>query len=377
MFCCCSLRYYLCSVHRPAPSLPCCVSFAFCALYVVGVAHRLLSMSTYPDWSIGPDRFETPAHDDVSNHNLRRGSLKECWYQVRLPHQCTHMVLTATSQAKAGASPFRSSAPSEARVTHEPTHRFPDDIVGMIIGYLVGDLDTLKACSLTGRSWYIATVPHLHHTLTLERGSRGPDLTCRRLKPLSKLHELGLPPYVKEVRVVQGHCGKGPWFRPQAFDSHDLLHFSAFANVHTLRIEELEIHHFMPDIERYFGYLSPALRSITLFNPCCTPRQLSHFLSLFSNLDDIEILRCTPPPDPTRPDAELVPFSAPKLRGRLALHHFHQVETWTDLVGLCGGLRFRHVNLCNVGPCAPVLLDACAETLESLRTSALIDSFGQ
>lgn len=285
------------------------------------------------------------------------------------------MVLIVTPQAKAKASRFPRGAAPETRVAHESNHLFPCDIVEMIISYLMDDLDTLKACSLTDRSWYITTVPHLHRTLTL--GRDGPDLSRRRLKPLSKLHELGLPPHVKEIRVMQGHGGNAPWFGPQVFSSRGLHHFSAFTNVHTLRIEELEIHRFAPDIEHYFGHLSPTLRSITLFHPYCNPRQLSHFLSIFSNLDDIEIWRCTDIQEATLPGTEPVPLSAPKLRGRLALHNFHWVETWTDLVGLCGGLRFRHINLCDVGRCAPILLEACTRTLESLRISALVDSFGQ
>ena len=63
----------------------------------------------------------------------------------------------------------------------------------------------------------------------------------------------------------------------------------------------------------------------------------------------------------------LIPFSAPKLRGRLALYNFHWVDTWTHLTFLCGGLRFRHIDLRASPSCAPTLLEACAKTLETLR----------
>ena len=43
------------------------------------------------------------------------------------------------------------------------------------------------------------------------------------------------------------------------------------------------------------------------------------------------------------------------------------VETWTSLIASCGGLRFRYMDLWIVGGCAPVLLEACAKTLETLR----------
>jgi len=234
----------------------------------------------------------------------------------------------------------------------------------MILTYLTNDLRTLKACSLICRSWYPAAAQQLHHTLTLRRGGRG--INQSKLEPLSKLHELGLLPLVKEIRVDQGP-GLSCWFVPRAFNNH----LSALANVHTLKIENMEIHRFIPDVKRYFGHLSPTLRSIALYDPCCTPQQLSHFLSLFSNLEDIEIRHAyTFTYNPAISDKGLVPYSAPKLRGRLVLHGFCWVEALTNLIDICGGLRFRHMDLGGGPCCAPLLLKACAETLETLRFDA-------
>jgi len=237
----------------------------------------------------------------------------------------------------------------------------------MIIAYLTRDLDVLKACSLTSRSWYTAAVPHIHHTLTLRDNARGES--HRGLKSLSALHGFGLAPLIKDIRV-SGQWGEwGAWFVPQAFSARNLRHFSAFANVQTLRLEALEIHSFIPGIERYFGHFSPTLRSIRLWSPCCTPRQLSHFLSLFSNLDDVNIGFPNNPSHTSTSDTELIPFSAPKLRGKLELHGSDWAETWTDLIASCGGLRFRCMILRSVGGCAPLLFGACAETLETLGCS--------
>jgi hypothetical protein len=146
----------------------------------------------------------------------------------------------------------------------------------MIITHTARDLNTLKAFSSTCRSWYIAAAPHLHHTLTLRDDML--STTHSELKPLSKLHHLGLVPLVKEIRVDQWH---ERWFVPQEFSRRDLRYFSAFANVGTLIFRSLDISHFIPGIECYFCHFSPTLRSIALFKPCCTPRQLSNFLSLF------------------------------------------------------------------------------------------------
>ena len=246
----------------------------------------------------------------------------------------------------------------------------------IIVAHLTYNLGDLEACSLTCRAWYTVAAPHLHHTLTL--WGNGPDSTRYNLGPLYELHKLGLAPLVKEIRVEQ-MFGLGRWFLPHAFSHSDLRCFSVFSNVHTLKLQNLEICHFIPDIERHFGHLSPTLRSITLLNPNCTPRQLSHFLSSFPNLDDIEIER-----DETSvldymitTHTELAPLSGPKLRGRLVVHGFRWVETWTHLITLCGGLRFHHVDLLGCAGCVPALLEACAETIETLRFNAMDGSVGE
>ena len=260
----------------------------------------------------------------------------------------------------------------ETWTTHEPippTRPFPlpYDIVEMVIAHLTHDLGALKTCSLACRSWYTTAAPHLHHTLTLKRDRFNANRNL--LKPLSKLHELGLLHLVKTLQVKQA-LRAGRWFVPYAFSDLDLHHFAALANVHTLKLQNVEICRFIPEAadEHHFGHFSQILRSVSLRNPSCTPRQLSHFLSLFPNLDDIGIKNIhRHASNTTTPDTELVPFSAPRLRGRLALDNISWVEVWTHLMASSSGLQFRHMDLRASASCAPVLFEACAETLESLR----------
>jgi len=257
---------------------------------------------------------------------------------------------------------------------HESTRSFPFpyEIVEMIIAHLVHNFDNLKACSLTCRSWYSAAAPLLHHTLTLT-GDR--QVNRIKLELLPELHNLGLMPLVKQIQVLQ-FFDEGPWFVPQAFSHPRLHYFSAFTNVQSLTLDELDIYLFIPGIERYFEHFSPTLRSITLFDPHCTPRQLSHFLSLFTNLDNVEIRNAyTYIPDAPIPETEVAPLSQPKLRGRLLLSNFSWVETWTHLITPCGGLRFRYINLRWSTNCARTLLEACAETLEVLRLNTTDSEF--
>jgi len=258
----------------------------------------------------------------------------------------------------------------------EPTSSLPYDVVEMIIANLTRDLVTLKACSLTCRSWYTAAAPHLHHTLTLREDH--PDVAHCELKPLSKLYELGLMPLVNEIRVSQLHTPTG-WFAPQAFSHHDLRYFSAFANVQTLVLYLVQLDHFVPDIKHYFEHFSSSLRSITITRSRSTPRLLAYFLSLFPNLDDIELqeTRWGYIPPTVMSDTELVLSSAPKMRGRLVLLHSNWVETWTHLINAHGAPRFCRVDLRGSASCAPLLLEACAETIETLRFYATGDWVGK
>lgn len=227
----------------------------------------------------------------------------------------------------------------------------------MIIAYLIYDVQALKACSLTCYSWYIAAVPHLHRTFVFTGVDRA------GLKALSVQHALGLLPLVKNLRILQP-SPQSHWFLPQSLNCRDFRYFSAFTNIQSLTVQNMDIHNFIPGLERHFGHFSRTLRSITLEAPRCTSRQLSHFFSLFPNLDNIEVRSFTSGPglceDP------LFPFSRPKLQGQLTLLSFSAVDTWEDLVASCG-LQFRSIYLYPVSKCAPVLLAACAETLETLR----------
>lgn len=221
---------------------------------------------------------------------------------------------------------------------------------------LVDDIPTLKACSLTCYSWYIAALPCIHHTLVL-RNRNG------ALKALSNLHALGLLPFTKEVRILQV-ISKPYWFTPQFSRHQDSRHFFALTNVRSLMVQFLDIVSLAPRLGHHFGHLSSALRSLTLHGPRCTALQLSYFISLFPNLDDVDIRYFWALPN--IPGEVLGPWSTPKLCGKLALVSSDTVETWHQLATRCG-LRFRFIHIWAVIECVPVILNACAKTLETLR----------
>jgi len=95
-------------------------------------------------------------------------------------------------------------------------------------------------------------------------------------------------------------------------------------------------------------------------------RQIIYFIGLFRHLEDLEILYDKAGPE-ERPedDVTLVPSFIPPLRGRLSMHST-SVDLLKDMIDLFGGIRSHYLNISKVDG-TPLLLDACAETLETLR----------
>jgi len=65
-------------------------------------------------------------------------------------------------------------------------------------------------------------------------------------------------------------------------------------------------------------------------------------------------------------DLTLIPPFSPPLQGRLMMVHFMRVGFLENMIGLLGGVRFRHMDLFGVGE-TQLVLYACAKTLETLR----------
>ena len=255
---------------------------------------------------------------------------------------------------------FKQGGP-EIHTSYIHTGCLPQELLDMIIAHILLDTPTLKACSATCRSWYIATLPHLHHTLSLWENISDP--AREGLMPLRKLEKMRLLRFVKRLRILQYH--PEPWFQPTAFNARSLAHFTALTNVQELGVDEFDLHAFTPRTQLYFGHFTPRLRSLALRRPKGAHHQLLYFLGLFPNLDDFKLIY-----DRTQeltPGLAPVPRSSLSLRGRLTLRWLGGEAFLRDLSQLSGGLRFRYMDLLGVGG-ARLLLDTCAETLQTLRT---------
>jgi hypothetical protein len=260
-----------------------------------------------------------------------------------------------------GASP-------ETSIRHcSPATRLPLEIFEAIIAYLRYDTRSLRACTLTCYSWYIAAVPHLHHTLTISGYRYQGGRKLRWPNPIRYMHMLGLLPLVQEFRV----CGGYNELSPGRFNRCILRQFSALTNVQKLDIANLDIPSFMPRIRRYFGHFLPTVRSLTLKGPKGSHRQIIYFIGLFQHLQDLELndeVRSGSLSEPAG-NSMLIPTFIPPLRGRLGLVYFNRTGFFENMIDLFGGIRFRYMYLYRVrGPQPP--LDACAKTLEDLVLNA-------
>ena len=253
------------------------------------------------------------------------------------------------------------ASPDTSATRSSPANRLPREIVEMIIAYLIYDMHSLRACTLTCYSWYIAAVPHLHHTLTIMVGSW--DRKYRWPNPIRYMHVLGLLPLVRELRF-HGKTYLFDRFSPQLFNCCVLRQFFTLSNVQKLMIEHLDIPKFMPRIQRYFRYFLPTVQSLVLKEPRGSLRQLIYFIGLFRHLQDLELLDIRPSylEEPAE-DPTLIPPFVPPLRGWLKLTNFTKVHLLKEMIDLFGGIRFRYLRLFDVSGMR-LLLGACANTLE-------------
>ena len=264
----------------------------------------------------------------------------------------------------------RCSAIASPKTPQSSAATLPLEIIEMIIAPLVHDIPSLRACSLTCYSWYIAAVPQLHHTFLapLDYCQLLGDQRFAWSVPLPDMRKLGLLPLVKKFRIRRRFIHDPPYlFSPERFNDCTLHHFSALTNVQELVIDCLDIPSFMPEIHPYFGHFLPSVRSLVLEAPKGSCRQIIYFIGLFQHLDDLELLyNPHDPQDELVDDPTLVPSFAPPLRGQLTLTVFTKVDILKGMIDLFEGIRFRRMDLYDVHGVG-LLLDACAETLETLR----------
>ena len=251
------------------------------------------------------------------------------------------------------------ASPEALTVYSSPVTGLPLEIVEMTITHLIYDTPSLLACSLTCYSWYIATVPYLHHTLITLNCRFSFDPKHQWPDPLQNAGRLGLLPFVKRLQVRRMNRDY-EGFHPKRFNHHTLRHFSTLSNVQDLEIEDLDIPNFMPRVREYFGQFSLTLRSLALSRPKGSCRQIVFFIGQFRYLEDLKLLDDVLDhfESESTEDPALIPLFAPPLRGRLKVTCSKRVRLLRDMIHLFGGIRFHYMDLYDVGGMG-LLLDAC------------------
>ena len=165
---------------------------------------------------------KTPTSSLSGNHTtgLSLFHLTAIAIELLVKRACYRTLAIIQRTRSGGVSPETSTTPPS------PATRLPLEISGIIVSYLIYDVRSLRTYTLTCYSWYIAAVPHLHHTLTIHIGSC--DRKFRWPNPIRHMHMLGLLPLVKSFQV----CGDGyPRLSSKLFNCCIQRQFSTLANV--------------------------------------------------------------------------------------------------------------------------------------------------
>jgi len=203
----------------------------------------------------------------------------------------------------------------EASTTHNsPATRLPLEVAGTIIVRLAYDKSSLRACTLTCYSWYIAAVPYPHCTLTVNASHQN-QIKYRWPNHILYMHTFGLLPLIEEFRIL-GDGYSSDRLSLKLFNCSIIRKLSALTNVRYLEIQSLEIPQLMPRIKRYFRSFLSTVRSLTLREPKGSRRQIIYFTGLFQQLQDLKLhydgFNCGGDP---AGDPAFTPALVPPLRG--------------------------------------------------------------
>lgn len=164
-------------------------------------------------------------------------------------------------------------------------------------------------------------------------------------KRLQISYKLGLPPFVRQLRICEVKD-----FTPRLLGKCAFHYFSAFERLQELGIDRLNASKFIPCLKQCFGHLAETL---------------GFLVGLFSGLQDLKLCFVKTIGVESTDDPRLVPLSTPPLVGRLILSYAEGAFI-ESMINVFGRLRFRCMDLFDIEG-AKLLLGACANTLKTLR----------
>ena len=257
----------------------------------------------------------------------------------------------------------------------------PQELVDKIFGYLLDDLDTLGACSLTCKCLFGATRPLIHQRLVcFGSGARyikvkGILLSRRKrdhgaFERLINADRSGVLHYTQHltIKVEDG-----------SLDLRDmqeyLQYLRSITKLRTLALGADDRNPFIPVFGEHLGMFTNTLRHLDIRSARGTEMQILYFVCQFPLLDDLTIVYA----DCTAVEHGLhVPAitQSPLFRGRLVLAKVHSREFFESLVALPSGFNFHSLELHWCRPLGALLAarDHIATSISYLWTGGSVDS---
>jgi len=247
----------------------------------------------------------------------------------------------------------------------------PQELVDEILGYLLGDLNALKASSLTCKHLFGATRPLIHQRLVCSGSTSTPDPTnpkgflfSRRqrvpgvFERLIEADRSGVLRYTRHltIKVEDGHLNQR--------DVEHLPHLRSIIRLHGLTLDNFHLPPFIPVFNEHFGMFTDTVRRLDIRSACGTELQLSYIICQFPLLEDLTIM--SPAEDATKHGIHVpVITQSPPLRGTLVLVRTRARELYEGLAAFPSGLNFRSLELYKCGEPLAVFA-ACGRTVTSI-----------
>ena len=236
------------------------------------------------------------------------------------------------------------------QITGAGWKNLPQELVDEILGYLLDDLPTLEACSLTSKCFFGATRPLIHRRLVC-LGSRPehpkPKISLfsrPRLGVFGRLIEAdrsGVLHYTKHLTIKLEDGSLNPRVMREY-----LPYFRSITKLHTLTLSTFPLHLFVPVFNEHFGMFANTLRHLDIRSASGMEQQLLYIICQFPLLEDLTIMYSAGE-HPAHHEHRLPPITqSPPLRGKLVVAQVHSKELFEGLAAFLGGLSFRSLELC-------------------------------
>ena len=248
----------------------------------------------------------------------------------------------------------------------------PQELVDEILGCLQGDLDALKACSLTCKLLFGATRPLIHQWLVCLDTRLGYPRPKRSLfgrlrkdpgafERLADAGRSGVLCYTRHLtfKPTDGHSK--PCFCPEDLQEY-LPQLRSITKLDSLTLEIFYFPLFTPVFDEYFSIFANTLRHLEIRRPNGSERALLYFISKFPLLEDLTII--SPADGFITPPVSGITQSPP-FRGKLVLASARSRELSEGLAAFPGGLYFRSIALTQCERPQAVLV-ACGRTATSV-----------